>query len=390
MIQITDKSQCCGCTACASICAHDAITMQPDKEGFLYPIIDADICTNCGLCETVCPIIYRNGIDLHPNQKALYAARYRDKETLMDSSSGGAFWALAELVIKKGGVVCGVEYSPRMDVRHAFAETLEDCKRFMGSKYVQSNINGIYSQIKAYLKNNRYVLFVGTPCQVEGLNLYLRKPYDTLITTDLVCHAVPSPLIFREYIAFVNKKMKANLTAIDMRYKRICGWSHRFSYRYSFDTCKRICDPSGISNWGRLYFSRLIDRPSCHECKFTNYHRSGDFTLADFWDDAHKRPDLYSSDGTSLFLVNTEKGMNWLTELNENLNLWSITPEEAWQPCLEKVTIKAPLREQFWIDYNRKGFSFVYRKYFTDSYKTRLKRQIKWTLKFIGLWKESV
>lgn len=388
MIQIKDKSQCCGCMACESVCTHKAIIMQPDEEGFLYPSVNSSLCINCGLCDAVCPIIYRNkNVDLSHNPKALYAVRHKDKETLLDSSSGGAFFALAELVINKGGIVCGVEYSPSMEVRHAFAETLDGCRRFMGSKYVQSNLNGIFHQIKSYLKSDRYVLFTGTPCQVEALNLYLKKPYKNLITSDLVCHAVPSPLIFKEYIKFVNKRKNAKLTSIDMRYKRLCGWSHRFSYRYAFDTCKSICDPSDISNWGRLYFSRLIDRPSCHDCKFTNFHRSGDFTLADFWDDAHRRPDLYSSDGTSLFLVNSEKGMSLLSSIKEYLDLWSITPEEAWQPCLEKATMKAPLRDKFWNDYRQKGFSFVYRKYYTDSYKKRIKNNIKKILKYIGYGK---
>ena len=388
MIQIKDKSQCCGCMACESVCTHKAIIMQPDEEGFLYPSVNSSLCINCGLCDAVCPIIYRNkNVDLSHNPKALYAVRHKDKETLLDSSSGGAFFALAELVINKGGIVCGVEYSPSMEVRHAFAETLDGCRRFMGSKYVQSNLNGIFHQIKSYLKSDRYVLFTGTPCQVEALNLYLKKPYKNLITSDLVCHAVPSPLIFKEYIKFVNKRKNAKLTSIDMRYKRLCGWSHRYSYRYAFDTCKSICDPSDISNWGRLYFSRLIDRPSCHDCKFTNFHRSGDFTLADFWDDAHRRPDLYSSDGTSLFLVNSEKGMSLLSSIKEYLDLWSITPEEAWQPCLEKATMKAPLRDKFWNDYRQKGFSFVYRKYYTDSYKKRIKNNIKKILKYIGYGK---
>lgn len=388
MIQIKDKSQCCGCMACESVCTHKAIIMQPDEEGFLYPSVNSSLCINCGLCDAVCPIIYRNkNVDLSHNPKALYAVRHKDKETLLDSSSGGAFFALAELVINKGGIVCGVEYSPSMEVRHAFAETLDGCRRFMGSKYVQSNLNGIFHQIKSYLKSDRYVLFTGTPCQVEALNLYLKKPYKNLITSDLVCHAVPSPLIFKEYIKFVNKRKNAKLISIDMRYKRLCGWSHRFSYRYAFDTCKSICDPSDISNWGRLYFSRLIDRPSCHDCKFTNFHRSGDFTLADFWDDAHRRPDLYSSDGTSLFLVNSEKGMSLLSSIKEYLDLWSITPEEAWQPCLEKATMKAPLRDKFWNDYRQKGFSFVYRKYYTDSYKKRIKNNIKKILKYIGYGK---
>lgn len=339
MISIADKAQCCGCTACASICMHKAITMQPDEEGFLYPIVNLDLCTDCGLCEKSCPIIKRNSVNGVSNQKALYAARHTDRETLLDSSSGGVFWALVEFTLGKKGIVCGVEYSPTMVVRHAFAETVEDCKRFMGSKYVQSDLNDIYPKIKSYLNDNRYVLFIGTPCQVEGLNLYLRKNYETLITADLVCHAVPSPLIFQEYVALINKKMRGKLRAIDMRYKRICGWSHRYSYKYSFDTCKSICDPSNISNWGRLYFSRLIDRPSCHACRFTNFCRSGDFTLADFWDDSEKRPELHSTDGTSLLLVNSDKAFKLIDEFSTALALWPVTQEEAWLTLFGKCDL---------------------------------------------------
>lgn len=389
MIQITDKTQCCGCTACVSVCAHGAITMQPDNEGFIYPVVDIDTCTKCGLCETVCPIIQRKGVSQNSNQKLLYAARAKDKETLLDSSSGGAFMAICKLVIEKGGIVCGVEYSSEMEVRHAFAETLDGCKRFMGSKYVQSNIDGIFKQIKIFLKQGRYVLFSGTPCQVEGLKLYLKREYASLITVDVVCHAVPSPLIFREYVSFVNEKFNAKLLSIDMRYKRICGWSHRFSYRYSFHTGKTICDPANVSNWGRLYFSRLIDRPSCHACMFTNYYRSGDFTIADFWDDKKLRPELHSKDGTSLLLVNSGKGVELMENICKNLDVWEINLKEAWQPCLEKPTSASPLRESFWKDYHSKGYHYVYRRYFTDSVRKKIKQGIKNTLFLLGIWKRN-
>lgn len=383
MIQIKDKADCCGCTACISACSHSAITMQPDTEGFLYPIIDINRCVECGLCETVCPIIHRRLVDKHkPNQKALFAVRHKDGEILMNSSSGGAFLAVAELIIKKGGVVCGVEYSPTMEVRHAFAETLNGCKRFMGSKYVQSNLNHIYLKIKYYLKNDKYVLFVGTPCQVEGLKLFLKRGYDKLITVDLICHAVPSPLIFKEYVNFINKKMKSRLNGLNMRYKKVDGWSRKYSYQYTFSNGKVVCNPSNISNWGRLYFSRLIDRPSCHSCRFTNFNRSGDLTIADFWDDRHKRSDLFSKKGTSLFLVNTQKGMDLFQQLGDLLYSWEITTEEAWQPCLENATCVSPLRDVFWEEYRKKGFDYVYKKYFVISNFNKIKSIVKRMLKY--------
>lgn len=389
MIQLTNKADCCGCTACVNICTHQAISLKTDTEGFLYPAVNMSLCTNCNLCDKVCPIIARKNTNNQANQKALFAARHKDNEILLNSASGGAFSALATIVLNRGGVICGVEYSSSMEVRHAFAESFEEYKRFRGSKYVQSNLNDTFINIKSYLKADRYVLFVGTPCQVEGLQLFLRKSYDKLITVDLVCHAVPSPLIFQDYVSMINKKMKRKLTSITMRDKKF-GWSHTFAYRYFFNNGTNICNPSQISNWGRVYFSQLVNRPSCHECKFTNLNRPGDFTLADFWDDAHNRPDLYSTQGTSLVLINSEKGMVLLNELNTYMDMWSITEKEALQPCLLKPTPISPSRKKFWTYYHLFGFHFVYWKFFTDSYYHRSKQLIKKILLVLHIWKKNV
>jgi len=387
MISITESSQCCGCTACQSICVHGAITMISDKEGFNYPFVDKLKCVECRLCEKVCPILYRTDNILYPNQKALYAARLKDVKALIDSSSGGMFYALAYLTISRGGIVCGVEYSSTMEVRHAFAETMKDCKKFQGSKYVQSNMEGIYFRIKSYLKEGRYVLFTGTPCQVEGLNLFLRKSYDNLLTVDLVCHAVPSPKLFQDYVSMINRKMNSKLISISMRYKRTRGWGRRYSYCFFFNDGRSVCDPINISNWGKLFFSQLINRPSCHDCKFTNLERPGDFTIADFWDDANKRPELHSNTGTSLFLVNSGKGLRLLDILKRYVDLWPITQQEAMQPCLECPTKVSPKREHFWRDYELFGFRYVYWKYFTDSYYIYIKKHIKKMLLGLRVWK---
>lgn len=385
MIQITDKSQCCGCTACASICAHDAITMQPDKEGFLYPRVDINKCVDCGLCVKVCPVLNRKIVDNTPNQIAYKALRIKDRKLLETSSSGGAFIAVASYVINHGGVVCGAKYTEDAVVIHDFAETLEDVKRFMGSKYSQSDIRGIYRKTKEYLRDGRLVLFTGTPCQVHGLRLYLRKQYENLITVDLICHSVPSPMIFKDYINFCSSKLGGKVNAIDMRYKQTYGWSHRFAYRFHFENGKQTIEPRTVENWGRLFFSRLIDRPSCYECKYTNYNRCGDLTIADFWDDDNFRPDIRSKEGTSLCLVNTEIGIKILKEIQEFVILWNITKEESYQPNLEKPTPMNKRRSSFWKDYYAKGFPFVYRKYFVYSPWVKLKRFVKRTLINSGL-----
>lgn len=385
MIHITNKTDCCGCTACINICQHHAISMKTDAEGFLYPIINTNLCTNCNLCEKVCPIIYRNSVKNLSSPIALFAARHKDNKILMNSSSGGAFSAIASTVIQKGGVICGVEYSPFMEVRHAFAESLEECQRFRGSKYVQSNLNDTFIKIKSYLKADRYVLFIGTPCQVEGLKLFLRKPYDKLITADIVCHAVPSPLIFQNYVSMVNKKMRSKLININMRDKKE-GWSHMYLCKYSFiDGRNTYTTSNKFADWNRIYFSQLVNRPSCHECKFTNFNRPGDFTIADFWDDTHNRPDLYSAKGTSLICINSEKSKNLINELKNKLDMWPVSEKDALQPCLIKPTPASPLRKQFWNNYHRFGFRFVYWKYFTTPHFVHTKQIINYMLSLLHL-----
>lgn len=386
MIQITNKADCCGCTACASVCAHHAISMEPDNEGFLYPIINIDLCIECGLCEKVCPILQRKEQKLSPNQLQYKALRIKDTELLNQSSSGGAFIAVASYVIKKGGTICGATYTQTATVIHDFANTIDEAKKFMGSKYSQSDIRGILPQIKEILKTGKLVLFTGTPCQVHGLKLFLKKKYDNLITIDLVCHAVPSPLIFQEYINYCSKKLKSSIKAIDMRYKRSHGWGHNFSYRFHLQNGKTLVDPNSIEKWGRLFFSQLIDRPSCHKCKFTNYNRCSDLTIADFWDDINKRPDIYSKEGTSLCLVNTEKGVDILNAIKDTIILWDISQEESQQPCLLRPTPPNNKREKFWNDYNKRGFKYVYWKYFTDSYYVQFKHMIKHILIILGIW----
>lgn len=380
MIEINNPADCCGCTACVSVCSHGAIQLSADTEGFLYPIVNKEKCVGCNLCEKVCPIKKRKEeqeTNAKITVKEYYALRHKDKDILYNSSSGGAFSLIAENILEKKGVVCGVEYSEKGVVRHAFAENKTELYRFRGSKYSQSDIRGIFPRIKNYLKNNRYVLFSGTPCQVDGLRRFLMKDYPKLVTIDLVCHSVPSPLIFKEYIEYASKVLKNKVVGIDMRYKRTCGWSHRFSYRFHFENGKSTIDPLWVVNWGRLFFSELINRPSCGECQYTNLNRSGDFTIADFWDDDHKRPDIYSKDGTSLLLVNTEKGQRLFQEMKEQSSFWSISKDEAMQPCLRHQTAPNKEREQFWKYYHSCGFRKTYNLYFADSCYELVKKIIK-------------
>ena len=197
MINIIDKKNCCGCNACVQHCPKSCITMQEDGEGFLYPIVDQEVCIDCGLCQKVCPVL-NQGEERKPLQ--VYAANNPNEEVRMQSSSGGVFTLLAETIIQEGGVVFGVRFNDDWEVIHDYTETKEGLAAFRGSKYVQSRIGESYCQVERFLKKGRKVLFTGTPCQIAGLNLFLRKEYDNLLTVDFICHGVPSPGVWKSYL----------------------------------------------------------------------------------------------------------------------------------------------------------------------------------------------
>lgn len=228
MIEIIDKHDCCGCTACVSICGHEALKMIEDEEGFLYPKLNKDLCTNCNLCERVCPIIRRdsNPEDIDGKPKQVFALHNNDESIWETSSSGGVFAALSELFLNKGGIVYGAEFDDDFVVVHRGETTQDGILKFRGSKYVQSDLRGVYAEVKICLRSGRQVLFSGVPCQVEGLKNYLMKPYDNLTTVDILCHGVPSPQIFADYITFIRSHTLLHLDHIFMKDKTF-GWGNQ-------------------------------------------------------------------------------------------------------------------------------------------------------------------
>lgn len=197
MIKVKDKSACCGCAACVQICSKQCISLDEDKEGFLYPTVNRNLCIECGKCEAVC--IELHSFEVHEPLK-FFAAQHFDESVRAASSSGGIFTLLAETVINDGGVVFGARFDSDWSVVHDFTETHEGLQAFRGSKYLQSRIGNTYRQAGKFLKAGRKVLFSGTPCQIAGLKRYLHKNYENLLAVDFVCHGVPSPLVWKKYL----------------------------------------------------------------------------------------------------------------------------------------------------------------------------------------------
>lgn len=327
MIKIEDKSQCCGCNACASRCPKQCIVLQEDQEGFRYPKIDTSQCINCGVCEKVCPVIH------HENERKpleAFAVVNPDEPIRLQSSSGGVFTVIAEQIIAEGGVVFGAVFDENWEVCHTYTETPKGLAAFRGSKYLQSRIESAYQNAEQFLKAGRKVLFSGTPCQIAGLRQYLRKEHENLLTVDFICHGVPSPKVWRKYLdsSFPTQKRtitknsalppSIKITKIAFRNKTLNGWK---TYNFvvwgkSISKTDQSTVLSSCKYYDNIYMqaflNNLILRPSCYACPSKKGKSGSDITLADFWGIEHLIPNLDDDKGTSLLLAQTDKGKNFI------------------------------------------------------------------------------
>lgn len=264
MIQINNPADCCGCTACASICAHDAITMKPDALGFLYPEVDKDKCVDCGLCEKVCAFNDNYDTSLNLEKALAYGARHKDMNEVETSRSGAAFIAISDYILEQGGVVYGAGYTDHFRVVHKRATTKEERDEFKGSKYVQSDMTGVFRQVKKDLRDGLTVLFSGTPCQTSGLNSYVGKRLrEKLFLVDIVCHGVPSPYMWRDYIAYLEKKQGSPIVWMNFRDKQKYGWAaHHETFKFK--------NGGGKMSFTFLFYKHIMFRRSCGKCHFTN------------------------------------------------------------------------------------------------------------------------
>lgn len=362
------KTDCCGCTACESVCPHRAIRMVPDTFGFLYPEVDDSLCVDCGLCEKVCAFHGDYDRSLNLVKPLAYAAKHKNPEEIAASQSGAAFVALSDFILSQGGVVYGAGYTGHFRVVHKKAETRAERDEFRGSKYVQSDMNTVFGQVREDLNNGLLVLFSGTPCQTAGLSSFVGKRLqDRLFLMDIVCHGVPGPFIWRDYLDYLEAKEGMRITAVNFRDKKRFGWrSHVESFLFA-NTC--------TNTYTNTFYTHIMLRRSCGECPYTNTHRPSDITVADFWGiENTSAADLGADNkGCSLILVNTDKGENWFEQVKGNMEYKAIPLEDCLQPQLCHPSILHPERIAFEKDYARLGFERTLKKYGLLGWKAEVK-----------------
>lgn len=355
MIEINDNWNCCGCEACVQACPRNCISFEEDAEGFRYSFVDKSNCVDCKICEKVCPILNQYE---ERNPLEVYAAKNKDENDLLSSSSGGLFIVLANKIIKDGGVVFGAKFDEHWNVVHSFSETADGVRAFMGSKYVQSRIGNSYVEARGFLLKGRKVLFTGTPCQIAGLKKYLQRDYDNLLTIDVICHGVPSPKVWQKYLECEKKKAR-NIVAIRRPLEKVLfcsflnplplikgirfrdksnGWT-KFHFVLVFAEApadgKQSSVPSSYTvdevfydnNYMKAFLKNLILRPSCHRCAAKSGRSHSDVTIADFWGIQRVLPQMDDDRGTGLVFVNTEKGRNYLDY--SRVNYQAVKIEEA-------------------------------------------------------------
>lgn len=307
--------RCTGCEACRNCCPVDAITMLEDDKGFLYPKILQDKCIECGLCQKVCPI---NGTSWQKKCKKVYACWVHDQELRLSSTSGGMFTALADFILENGGVVFGAAFNKEFHVEHICMEKKEEIEKARGAKYVQGRTNLAYQKAKKLLDQGRLVMYTGTPCQIEGLYAYLGKEYENLLTVDLICHGVPSPMIFQSYLELIRHQCKDEICSVRFRYKKP-SWA-LYSMKIDFKDrkpyiCSHFKDP-----YLRGVGANLFQRDVCFSCKYASTERVGDLTIADFWRyREYEKESRNDQKGVSLVMINSKKGEEIFEKIRSGL-----------------------------------------------------------------------
>jgi len=381
MVIEKEKKECCGCSACVSICPTKALELRADEKGFLYPVVDSSLCVDCGLCEKVCDFTKFVPTKFEP---ICYMIKHKNLEEIQSSRSGAVFMALCDYVLERGGYICGCELADKNTIIHNIYNTKEGVNKFKGSKYVQSNMRDSFCTCLELLQQGKYVLFSGTGCQVHGFLSFCKlKKINTekLITCDLVCHGVPSPAVWNYYVEEIEKKTGKTVADIDFRDKMRYGWRNHLE---TFTFVDHSILTSSI--WANNFNACTMFRESCYNCKYTTPNRMTDFTIADCWGVEKISTEFDDDKGVSLLMVRTKKGIELFNSIKKNLFFKEIPLKIVMQPQLVHPVTKGIGYAHFWKLYCTNKSTFC-RKYFFPSKFDSL--MLKVSYKFAKIFKKN-
>lgn len=380
---LNEKDECCGCTACATICPLKAISFEYDDEGFLYPSIDYDICVGCLKCESVCAFKSENKLstDVYENTK-IYATKAKCEDVVLNSSSGGMFTIFSDTFLEQGDAVAACKYVSELDkvtMQLIFDKATRDEAR--GSKYIQAELDDSFQQIIDYLHNNlnNRILVIGTGCQIAGLDLLLKKQNlrNRAILIDLICHGAPSSGLWKDYIQKIEKKYNGKINYITFKNKRN-GWEFPSTYVKIEDKEVSI---KPYSDW---FYMGWTLRKSCYKCPYTKIDRNSDVTIGDYWGIQNVMPDFYDKNGISLVITHTEVGNELFEKVNNKIHWRESNCKDCLQPRLNSPEPCPRDRSLFWQDMQEEGIDYCIEKYIEiheNTKKEKIKSLIKNVIK---------
>ena len=373
---LQDKYRCTGCSLCREVCPRNCIEMREERDGFSYPHINLQECIDCGKCEKMCPVI-------SPREKitpiSAYAYRDKDLDSRLKSASGGVAARFGEVVLKEGGIYTGVRLDENFRAVHDLCETREELDLFRDSKYVQSELNGLFRKVKEKLEQGKVVFVTGMPCQIAAIRSYLQKDYENLYLCDLICNGFDSPLVFRKYIEQIETENHKKVKRFYFRDKSN-GW-RKSNIRVMFaDDSERII-LRGESDFYRLF--ELALRKSCNDCQFRCFSSGSDITIGDYWGIEKRYPDYDDGAGCSVVITNTRKGQAFFEKLKSAGDIIETGVEYALETH-RKLTVSVPANKYhdlFFKDLGSKGLrkaTWFYTS--TDCKVILIRRRLKWYL----------
>lgn len=390
MIKIKNKTDCCGCSACEQICPKHAIKMRQDKEGFYYPYVDRQNCVDCHLCEKVCPV--KHPAALSERTREVFVCQNLNQKIRRDSTSGGAFSAIAKYVLDRGGVVFGAALDQHFCVVHKEVETYEDLRILRGSKYVQSNPGNTFKTVKKLLNEERLVCYSGTPCQIEGLNAFLQHRYDNLILVDLVCYTISSPLVWKQYLRLLEKEKKITLQQVsNVKFRDKNPYGYEYTRMTFYDMSGNVCYSSGSESneMLRSFVSNTSTRPSCYKCKFKKVKRVSDFTIWDCYNIYQYDKKMDDNLGSSHVMVHTQKGKEILDQVTSDyLKVKKVNLEFAVnsEPAMTQCALPGKNRREFFAMMAETHDGEALTKFFPLSLKVKIERILRENLSKINLY----